>query len=159
MLIPLVFLCCLGCQQGERAATVNVEADIQAIKDLITDHNDAVNSGDIDKASSYHADEIIVIPPNRPAKIGKTAALTDLQQMLEQLNLQEDYIIQHVQVNGDLAVAHGIYSGIYTPKAGGEPFKANGHIIDVCKKQSDGAWKLIYLTWSDEGLVRPPLSE
>ena len=34
MLIPLVLLCCLGCQQGGEVSTLDVEADIQAIKDL-----------------------------------------------------------------------------------------------------------------------------
>ena len=34
MVIPLVLLCCLGCQQGEEVAAVDDETDIQAIEDM-----------------------------------------------------------------------------------------------------------------------------
>ncbi|MBN2243835.1 MAG: hypothetical protein JW793_14205 [Acidobacteria bacterium] len=37
LVIPLVFLCCLGCQQGEEGTAVDVEADVQAVKDMADD--------------------------------------------------------------------------------------------------------------------------
>ena len=77
--IPLVFLLCIafGCQQGEEVyvgSSVDVEADIQAIKDLVADFNVAFNTGDIDKVSFCHADEAKVIPPNSPILMGKDAS-------------------------------------------------------------------------------------
>ena len=37
MLISLVFLCCSGCQQGERVADVQDEADVETVKDVAAD--------------------------------------------------------------------------------------------------------------------------
>jgi nitrous oxide reductase accessory protein NosL len=34
MLIPLVFLCCLGCQRGEEVTAADVEKDIQTMEGL-----------------------------------------------------------------------------------------------------------------------------
>ena len=50
--IHLVFLFCfiVGCQQGERVlveSKPDVEADIQAIKDIIADINTAVSAADV----------------------------------------------------------------------------------------------------------------
>ena len=84
MLIPLVFLCCLGCQQSKEIANVDVEADIQAIKNAVADINVAINNGDIDKASFYHADRVVIIPPNRIALVGKEACISNLQQAFDQ---------------------------------------------------------------------------
>ena len=57
MIIPLILLFCFaaGCQQGERVPVetkADVEADIQAIKDLIAEFNAVFNTADIDKILS-----------------------------------------------------------------------------------------------------------
>ena len=46
MVMPLVFLCCfaVGCQQGEEVPAVDVEADIQTIKDTAPELEHATNS-------------------------------------------------------------------------------------------------------------------
>ena len=159
LLIPLVFLCCFGCQQGEDIAAVDVEADIQAIKDAVADFNVALNTGDIDKVSFYHADEVVVIPPNRPA-IEKETYINSLQQLFDRFTTyQEDFSVKHVQVGVNLAVANFLWSFNGTPKGVQEPIKANGNWTLVLKKQSDDTWKIIYSLWSDEGLVIPQPTE
>ena len=159
MLIPLVFLCCLGCQQGEEPASKDVEADIQAIKDIYTEWEAGANAANIDKSLSSIADDIILIPPNEPAYVGKDAFRDYFQQIFDKFTVQEKYVVEDVKVNGDLAFAHVTYSGTYTPKAGGEPNTSKGHGIDIVEKQPDGVWKSIYSIWSDESLVYPDQAE
>ncbi len=155
MLIPLFFLCCFGCQQGEKVAAVDVEADIQAIKDLVADFNVAVNTGDIDKLSFYHADDVIVIPPDGPAYIGKEACMNNVKQLISELDYNEVDIVKDVQVSGDLAVTHYTWTSANKLKTGEELPKSNGDSIMVLRKQPDGIWKFIYFIWSDESLLRP----
>jgi uncharacterized protein (TIGR02246 family) len=156
MLIPLVFLCCLGCQQGEKATAVDVEADIQAIKDSVTELEAAVNAGDLDRGSLLYADDATEIRPNEPALTGEAIRIR-AQQEFNEFALQEVYEVKGVKVSGDLGVAHLAWSTTATPKAGGEPIKAKGNWIRVYERQSDGAWKCIYSIWSDENLIYPPL--
>jgi uncharacterized protein (TIGR02246 family) len=160
IVIPLVFLFCIafGCQQGEEVSvepSVDVEADIQAVKDLVADFNVALNTGDIDKASFYYADEAIVIPPNRPILKGKDASTNDLQQAFERFTFKEVDVVKDVQISGDLAVTHYTWTCETTPKAGGEPTNANGNGIMVLRKQPDGKWKFICFIWSNESLIAP----
>jgi ketosteroid isomerase-like protein len=162
MIIPLVFVCCfiVGCQQqGEEAAAVDVEADIQAIKDIVAGIEAADNVGDLDMYISYQADNIVRIPPNEPAAIGKEAVRSAAQQLFDEYTLQGTDVVENVEISGDLAVAYIPYSVTATPKDVGEPFEINGNKIYVFKKQSDGIWKRIYAIWSNESLILPDQAE
>ena len=159
MLIPLVFLCCLGCQQGEGPATVDVEADIQAIKDVVAEWSAAFNAADVDKIFSYYADEVVRIPPNEPALTEKEAIRSKVQQAFDEYTAEGKDIVENVEVSGDLAVAHTTYKYVVTSKTGQDSVETKGNEILVLKKQANGTWKFTYLIWSDEGLIRPQLTE
>ena len=155
MLIPLVFVCCLGCQQGEEVATVDVEGNIQAIKDSVAELEAAVNMGDVDKIMSFYADNAVRIPPNEPALIGKEAIQRLSRQAADEFDLQEVYEVKNVKISGDMAVAHIAWSSTVTIKASGETVNPKGNGMRVYERQSDGDWKCIYSIWSDETLVHP----
>jgi ketosteroid isomerase-like protein len=162
MIIPLVFVCCFtfGCQQqGEEVASVDVEADIQAIKDSVTGIEAADNADDLDSYISYQADDIVRIPPNEPAAIGKEAVRIAAQQLFDEYTLQGTDVVEKVEISGGLAVAYIPFSVTATPKEGGEPLEINGNKIYVFKKQSDGLWKRIYAMWSNESLILPNQAE
>ena len=89
--IPFLFLFCVSfsCQQGERVlveSKADVEADIQAIKDIFAVYNAGINASDIDGVMSTYADDPVVIRPNEPAEIGKEAvpALANYYELCEQ---------------------------------------------------------------------------
>jgi uncharacterized protein (TIGR02246 family) len=165
-IIPLVFLFCItfSCQQGAevpKEPVADVEADIETIRNIVADCNAAVNTADIDMVMSHYADNAVVIPPNRPAEIGKEAIRSGIQELLDQFILQEEDVVENVKVIGDLAITHVTYSAIVTPKAGGEPIepKVKGNWILVFKRQPDDAWKIIYSIWSNESLIYPIQAE
>ena len=159
IIIPLVFLSCLGCQQGEQIAAPDVEADIQAIKDSIVELEAAANTGDVDRVMALFTDDAVVIRPNEPALIGKEARRNHIQQEFDELEFQEVYEVKNVDVSGDLAVAHITWSSTITNKSSGKTINPKGNWIRVYKRQSDGAWKCIYSIWSNEDLIHPPLPE
>ena len=157
--VPLVFLYCLGCQQGENATVTDVEADIQAIKDMVAKFNDAVNAANIDELMSFYADDAVEIPPSEPAIIGKGAIRKNLQELLEEMTPHEEYVVKSVHVGGDLAVAHVTWASIAMNKNGVEQIGPGGNWIANFEKQPDASWKCIYSIFSDESLVRPSKTE
>ena len=166
MAIPLVFLLCFAfsCQQGEQIAgepAVDVQPDIQAIKDIVQEWEDGFNAGEIDtgRGMSHFAEDAIAIRPNEPALVGKEAIRSGRKQWVEELTLQEDYVVENVHVSGHLAVVYATWSNIAIPKAGGEPTKGKGNWIIIFKKQSNGALNCIYSIYIDESLVRPTQAE
>jgi uncharacterized protein (TIGR02246 family) len=164
MILPLIFLLCFtfSCQQGKEVAeepVVDVEADIEAIKNVSEKWEVAYNDSDIDSLMSLYADNSVRIPANQPPVIGKEAIRNSLQQEFDLSTNQEDDVVVEAQVSGDLAFTRGTWINIVTPKAGGESHTLNGNWITILKRQPDGPWKIINEMWSDESLVSPTQSE
>lgn len=162
MLIPLVYLCCFGCQQGERVLVepkADVKADIQEIKDIVAEFNAASDASDLDKVMSYFADNAIAIPTNEPAAIGKDVIRSWMQQFYDAVIPKEEYVVDGVEISCGMAYARITWSGTFTPKDGGEQRKSNGNWIWIFKKQPDNTWKIVYMMWSNETLVKPSQTE
>jgi uncharacterized protein (TIGR02246 family) len=161
IILPLALILCVmvGCQKAEEVAeepVVDVEADIEAIKNVTEKWEVAYNDSDIDSLMSLYADNSVRIPANQPIVIGKEAVRNSFQQEFDLLTNQEDDVVVEAQVSGDLAFTRGTWKNIETPKAGGESRTVNGNWITILKRQPDGSWKIIYEMWSDESLVSPP---
>ena len=164
MVVCLVFLLgfIAGCQQGAEVVeqpVTDVEADIQAIKDLHANALAAFNAADLDKHMQFYAEEAVLIIPNEPEAIGNKAIRSRIQEMFDQFIIQEENVIENIKVSGDLAVTHLTWSSIVKPKTGGETSEYRGNWILVFEKQFDAAWKVIYSIWSDEQLIYPDQAE
>ena len=162
--IPLIFLLFIasGCEQSERVLVepkAGVEADIQAIRDITEKWQIAINAGDLDTLMSFYSKDAIKIPPNEPAVRGKDAIRSGYQKLFEKNIRQEKHVVADIKISGDLAVTNTTVTlpGI-TEKAEG-PSKPTGNWIRIFGKQPDGAWKIIYMMWSDESLVDPSQTE
>ena len=162
--ITLIFLIFIasGCERSERVLVepkADVEADIQAIKDIISELNAVVNAGDSDRFLPFCADDIVVIYPNEPAYVGKEANRSRDQQTFDEMILNDVYTVENVKVSNDLAVAHFTWSTTVQFRENGKSDETNGNWIMVFERQPDSSWKVIYSIWSDEGLVRPTQAE
>ena len=73
MVIPLVILLCFtfGCQAYEEKPTVDIEADVEAIKSLSDEIMKAYNEGDLEALTAIVAEDVVFMPPGKPAFIGK----------------------------------------------------------------------------------------
>jgi len=150
MVIPLVFLLCFtfGCQQGEEVAeepTVDVEADVEAIKGMVDEWMALYNAGDFERlVSFYYAEDAVTMPPNQPIREGREAILADYKKEREKYDQHCDSsIAKDVRVSGDMAMVRGNDTGTYTPKGGGEQTKFDLKWVGIFERQSDGTWKCI----------------
>ena len=162
--IPLIFLLFIasGCEQSERVLVepkADVEADIQAIRNITEKWQVAINAGDLDTLMSFYSEDAIKIPPNEPAVRGKDAIRSGYQKLFEKNIRQENHVVADIKISGDLAVTNTTWTlpGI-TEKAKGSS-KPTGNWIRIFGKQPDGSWKIIYMIWSDESLIYPSQTE
>ena len=159
ILIPLIFLSCLSCQPAGRVLVEpeeDVEADIQAIKDKISQLNASVNAADLDKLVSLYGDDAVRIPPNESPSFGKDDIRKSARQMFDNMSPREEKdVVESVQVSGNLAVAHVKWSSLITPTGGSEHFDVGGDWILVFKREPGNSWKIAFSIWNDETLVHP----
>lgn len=155
----IAFLCCIiACQQSEEASTTpktDVQADIQAIKDVTDQWQIAINAGDLDTLMSFYSENAVKIPPNEPAVVGKEAIRSGYQKLFEKNVRQENHSVTDIKVSGDLAVTNTAWTLLNNPERDEGSSKIKGNWVRIFGKQTDGSWKIIYMIWSDESLASP----
>lgn len=135
----------LSCDAQE--ATIDVDADITAIKEMLNQYAVGCNTGDFDLWISLWADDGIQMPPGTPARIGQEQIREGMKPAFDQMNLDiAIHSIEDVKVYGDLGLTRCTYTLKMTPKAGGETINAmpDGKALTLFERQSDGSWKVIY---------------
>ncbi len=149
-LILLSLLLIAGCTPTEPVEeATTTEADVEAINQLPATFAAALNAGDLDGILAGFTDDVVRMPPNEPAIIGKESLRSRMQANLDQNTYQLDNPPEEVQVSGDWAFARGTYTVTVTPKAGGESIQLEGKYLVVFQKQPDGSWKAARDIWNE----------
>lgn len=154
MILPLVLVLCLtfGCQKAEEVTeepVVDVEADVEAIRDWVNGNYAAADSGDLESYLSFWAENIIWMPPNAPIMQGKSTIREYVQPFFEQLTIHHEISIEEIKVAEDSAFAWLNSKEMYTPKTGeGEPMELNVKAIFLLQRMSDGKWLCTHGIWN-----------
>jgi uncharacterized protein (TIGR02246 family) len=140
----LLVLATSGCAQP-----VDVEAEATAIRILGAQVVAAVNANDAAALTAFVTDDVVWMPPNEPAVIGKEAFQAGFSASFDEFTFEvalhpKDELV----VAGDWAFARGRYTLVLTPKAGGEPTQQGGKFIDIYQRQPDGSWKYARHIWN-----------
>lgn len=127
LIMSLVIFLCLAfsCQKPvedvAEEPVVDIEADIQACKDLNDAWDEAYVAQDIDKLMSIFSDDAVRMPPNEPVLIGKEEIRSNFQQEFDQFSTTDQKsVVIDVRVGGDLAYVRGTWKETQTSKAGGK---------------------------------------
>lgn len=130
---------------GIKEADVN--ADINAIKEVLNQYAARITAGDFDLWMSLWADDGTQMPPDTPAKVGKEEIRQEMQPAFDQMNLKLAILsIEDAKIFGDLGLTRCVYTLEMTPKAGGETIAAmpEGKALTLYERQPDGNWKIAY---------------
>ena len=144
MIIPLVILLCFtfSCQAYEEKPTVDIEADVEAIKSLSDEIMKAYNEGDLEALTAIVAEDVVFMPPGEPALIGKEAMRN--WHDFDKISFDVNITVEEVQVLGDWAFIRDIWIGTVTQNESGEKFELNNKSLILLRRQPDGTWKLSY---------------
>lgn len=126
---------------------MSVEADITAVKEVLSQYAVGCNTGDFDLWISLWADHGIQMPPDTPARIGKEQIQEGMKPVFDEMTLDISITsIDDAKVYSDLGITYCNYTLAMTPKAGGETIHAmpDGKALTLSERQSDGSWKIVY---------------
>ena len=152
--MPLVFLLCLtfGCQQGEEVAeepAVNVEAEVEAIRNWVKESYAAADSGDVEDYIRFWAEDVIWMPPNAPIIQGTSATRELLQPYFEQIITHREIFVEEIKVTDDFAFTRINSKEKYTPRTGeSESIEANFKAIILLQRMADGTWLGTHYIWN-----------
>jgi ketosteroid isomerase-like protein len=121
----------------------DTEADEQALikmneqwdKNVMTDNQ---------KNADYYTDDAISVENGEIYK-GKEA----IDDLFKSYN--EDYTalsskskVENIRISGNLATVRGSYSGSFISKESGDTLHIKGAWVDLCERQVEGVWKIVY---------------
>lgn len=138
----LIFTSCVAmaaCQQAA-APTGLSEEDVAAIRQLLDGFAAAELAGDWDRALEYVADDVVAMPANQPAIVGR-AALREFVESVDVTVTSLSMTPTRIDGRGDLAYAHGSYTETLSFASSPQPVEAVGKFLWVFEKGPDGVWR------------------
>jgi|SRR5579862_1216810 len=118
-------------------------ADESAVRDLDAQFSKAASAKDADGASSYYAEDAVLMPPNAPIATGE-AIRSFWKGFVASPGFTVAWKATKAEVarSGDLAYLTGTYE-LTVNDARGKPVNDRGKYVEVWRKQADGKWKAV----------------
>jgi ketosteroid isomerase-like protein/pimeloyl-ACP methyl ester carboxylesterase len=123
--------------------------DIALVKKVLAGIIAADNASDVERIVAFYEDDALLLPPAGHAVAGKAAIKERYRQGFEKARLELVFHSEETQVAGAWAFDRGLTSGRNVWRDGREPTKFEHKYLMILKRQSDGAWKIARLIWSD----------
>ena len=142
-----------SCQKQDEQATkeakptVDLKADIAAIKGVIKKYEAAANAGDLDSFLSVFADDCVRMPDGAPSRIGIAQIKKEFKPLFDQFAVDLKITsIEEAKAFKDIIVTRCSFNVAVTPKTGGDKIIiwSDEKTLTIWKKQADGNWKMIY---------------
>ena len=119
----------------------------------------AAGTSNVDAWMAFYGADAIVRLPNEPLASGKEIVRHAVTRLLALPNLSVAWRPLKVEMapSGDLAYVIGTYD-LRSGDSRGAPLSNRGRLLEIWRKQTDGAWKCIVDAWNldDPGAAPPP---
>ncbi|MHC4118731.1 MAG: DUF4440 domain-containing protein [Planctomycetota bacterium] len=125
-----------------RKEKTDIETDIAAIDEVLVQYGVASSTGDLELYMSLHTDDIVKMPPDAPATYGKEQLRASTKFFFDNFTVEGISYPEETRVDGDIGFTRGNYTLTITPKAAGDPSYVDGKYLTICRRLSDGSWKI-----------------
>jgi uncharacterized protein (TIGR02246 family) len=142
-----VVLLLAGCGTAQQAA--DTDADIEAIKSLSEQLQDAYIARNWERFSGFFTDDGVWMPPNLEPLVGKEAWWSWAQQWWDQSSVEQLSVsLEEIVVAGDWAFERHSETHVIIPKASGEPSQLYFKGVWILQRQDDGSWQIARYIWN-----------
>lgn len=138
----------ISCNQNKKTATVNhtnteimEKQEKQKIEELLNKYQKSLNSSDAKLAQSLYTKDGIFMPTNGPSGIGTEGILKSYEFVFSQIQLNIEFFIEEIQVEGNMAFAVTRSKGTTLIHATHETVPEENRELFVFEK-ADGEWKI-----------------
>ena len=120
-----------------------MNADEQAIRDLIGLWHCATMAGDVTTVLGLMADDAIFLVTGAPPMRGRAVFESGLRTLLQSHRIESQGEIQEVSVNDDLAYCWTHLRISIITLADGKTTQRSGNALSILRRQKDGRWLLV----------------
>ena len=143
-----LLLALAGCQnetknQSNNSTQNNMEQSTEksSIEKLLFSYRDALNTSDVNKVLPLYTNDGVFMPSNVPSAIGQEQLKASYEFVFSQIQLNIEFYIDEIVVNGDYAFARTTSKGTTLIHANGQTVAEENREIFVLQK-TNGQWKI-----------------
>lgn len=149
LVIPAIMLVMLNACSERKPENINQTKEIEImekqdklqIERLLTEYKNSLNTSDAAKAQSLYAKDGVFMPTGAPSAIGSENILKSYEFIFSQIQLNIEFYIDEIVVDGDFAFATTSSKGTTLIHANGQTVPEENRELFVFEK-IDGAWKI-----------------
>lgn len=120
---------------------VMVKLEKEKIQSLLGEYKKSLNTSDAKLAQSLYARDGVFMPSNAPSAIGTDSILSSYEYIFSQIQLNIEFFIDEIFVEGDFAFATTSSKGTTLIHASGETIPEENRELFVFEKENDD-WKI-----------------
>lgn len=129
--------------QSDNSTQNNMEQSTErsAIEKLLFSYRDALNTSDVNKVLALYTSDGVFMPSNAPSAIGQEQLKGSYEFVFSQIQLNIEFFIDEIVVNGDYAFARTASRGTTLIHANGQTLPEENRELFVLQK-ADGQWRI-----------------
>lgn len=127
--------------QQQNNATMETSTQKTTIEKLLFAYRDALNTSDVNKVLTLYAQEGAFMPSNAPTAVGQTQIKAAYEIVFKNIQLEIEFYIDEIVVNGDYAFARTTSKGTTLIHATGQTVPEENRELFVLQKEN-GSWKI-----------------
>jgi uncharacterized protein (TIGR02246 family) len=129
--------------QSNNSTQDNMEQTTEksAIEKLLFSYRDALNASNVNKVLPLYTNDGVFMPSNAPSAIGQEQVKASYEFVFSQIQLNIEFNIDEIVVNGDYAFARTISKGTTIIHANGQTVAEENRELFVLQK-NNGHWKI-----------------
>jgi len=120
-----------------------VNADEQAIRNLVSRWHRATAAADVEAVLQLMAEDVVFLVAGHPPMKGRSTFEKGLRGLLASHSVESMGEVQEVEVSGNLAYCWCALRVRITPKVGGDSVVRSGSAVSILRKQGNGRWLVI----------------
>jgi len=121
--------------------TMEQSTEKTAIEKVLFSYRDALNASDVNKVLPLYTNDGIFMPSNAPSAIGQEQVKAAYEFVFSQIQLNIEFYIDEIVVNGDYAFARTTSKGTTLIHANGQTVPEENRELFVLQK-ANGQWKI-----------------
>lgn len=141
----LLLLQTIACQQksinNQKQEEMNVSTEKTAIEKMLFSYRDALNASDVSKVLTLYTKDGVFMPTNAPTATGQEQLKASYEFVFKTIQLNIEFFIDEIIVNGDYAFAITNSKGTTLIHANGQTVPEENRELFVLAKENE-AWKI-----------------
>lgn len=135
----------VGCSD----ATIDQEAESEALMELSREWSDYVSSGDLESSMDFWADDAVMLPPDFPILEGKEEIREYVEAAAEMpgFRISWEPISAHISAGGDMAYMIERNVTEFDGPDGNREIM-HGKVVTVWRRDGDGNWRNVVDMWN-----------